>query len=223
MNNEMLSFEYYLNLPISKLGKSNIIPIMDLDDDTKLGLYYLMKIYELGFKQCSYGTWEWISLCKDKDSESLTAEQILSLPINEEELEYHRSNHNKHIYPEGYSSQNNNTEDNKFADFEYKGQFGWLSPTGEFIESNWGTHDSSAEKIVDDKGFRMDYEQQEDIMLERDYLCNVKGYVLIHNPSADGGYIVTSAKPLTKKQKEFLFDYFCAISNFGRANYYVDD
>ena len=44
--------------------------------------------------------------------------------------------------------------------------------------------------------------------LYRDFLTEVKGYCLIHNPSGTGGYIVTNIKELTKKQREFLYDYF---------------
>ena len=90
---------------------------------------------------------------------------------------------------------------------------------------SYGTHEGSAIEIIQKNGWVDEYEKRdyEILNLARDYLCGVKGYVLIQNPSMDGGYIVTNMKPLTKKQKEFLYDYFMAVGNSARANHYMED
>ena len=57
--------------------------------------------------------------------------------------------------------------------------------------------------------------------LMRDFLVYEKGYCLIHDP-AGTGYIVTYKKPFTKKQREFLYDYFIAAGDKTRAREYLE-
>ena len=54
-------------------------------------------------------------------------------------------------------------------------------------------------------------------------MSEVKGYCLIHNPAMDGGYIVTHIKPHTKKQREFLYNYFAEMGNMARASMYLEE
>lgn len=79
--------------------------------------------------------------------------------------------------------------------------------------------------IIEHEGWEDEFDRwsegNEAMFPENDFLCQVKGYVLIHNPGMDGGYIVTSAKPFTKKQREFLYDYFWARGNKCRAEMYL--
>ena len=226
----MKEFKWYLTLPLSKMGNSNMLPTYDLDKDVRLGLYYLISIYGLGFHHCVHGSWEWISLSKGEDGKYLNRDEILDL---EPDLEMYRKledEFNRGIFPEGYKESQEKLEDEnpQIKEFEYKEKFGWLSPTGEYTVSDWGNHECDAEKIIKAKGFYDDYEDwlmKEDTLTgeARDYLSSVKGYALIHNPSLDGGYIVTNSKPLTKKQREFLYDYFLAIGNVMRANRYIQE
>ena len=64
------------------------------------------------------------------------------------------------------------------------------------------------------KGFNDEYRKWRDenkdvyVHLKRDFLQEVKGYCLIHNPYGYGGYMGTNMRDLTKKQKEFLYGYF---------------
>lgn len=57
--------------------------------------------------------------------------------------------------------------------------------------------------------------------MDRDFLSNVKGYCLIHNPTADGGYLVSYIKPLIKKQKDFLYGYFSDMGDRFKAEQYI--
>lgn len=223
----MKEFLYYLTLPLNKMGGSNMLTLFDLDNDMRLGLYYLMEIYHLGFHHITHGSWEWISLSQGEDGEYLSGDQIKELEPDVEKFNKHKSDFEKGILPEGYVKANNpEPEKPKHEEFQYKGKFGWLSPTGEFVVSDWGEHEGSAFDILCEKGFEDEYDEWDghsELRLARDFLCEVKGWVLIHNPGMDGGYIVTNINPMTKKQKEFLYDYFMAIGNGMRASMYIED
>lgn len=212
------TFTWYIQNALSKLSHSNFITTMELDYDTRLGLYYIMKIFNLSFSCCTRGSWEFVMLVKDKDSssEGLNADNILALPAdmkiyNELKAEFESGNLPSGAHKPKKSSQ----------------PFGWLSPTGKFFISEWGTHCTSAENIIKNNNMEKEYEEWELAdkrnFVPNDFLCNVKGYVLIHNPSNDGGYVVTQSKPLTKKQREFLYDYFADMGNIGRASMYMSD
>jgi hypothetical protein len=226
----MKEFLWYLTLPLNRMGSSNMLTTFDLDNDMILGLYYLMEIYHLRFYHIIYGSWEWISLSQGEDGEYLSGDQIKELEPDVEKFNKHKSNFEKGILPEGYVKANNlEPKKPEQEEFQYKGKFGWLSPTGEFVVSDWGEHEGSAYDIICEKGFEEEYDKWSDsddsgrLELARDYLCEVKGWVLIHNPSMDGGYIVTNLKPMTKKQKEFLYSYFMEIGNGVRASMYIED
>lgn len=97
--------------------------------------------------------------------------------------------------------------------------FGYVTPDGSFIPSDYGTHEESAIKIVKEMGW-MKERRNSVYDLCRDFLVYVKGYALIHNPLMDGGYIVTHnpAKDLTKAQRETLYDYFTENGDSYLAN-----
>ena len=109
-------------------------------------------------------------------------------------------------------------------------EFGWLSPEGTFTESPFGTHEESAEMICERKGFVDEYWKwvkengdNEIGHLMRDFLSEVKGYCLIHNPTGCGGYIVTNMKSLTKRQKEFLYGYFMDMGDRFKAEQFIKE
>lgn len=92
--------------------------------------------------------------------------------------------------------------------------FGWLSPLGDFTEADFGDHEKAAGGIVENKGWEDEYfdwrRKTQHMHLMGDYLSEVKGYALLHNPML-GGFgqtMVTHMKPLTKKQRDFLFAYY---------------
>ena len=106
----------------------------------------------------------------------------------------------------------------------------WLYPAGEFTESPFGEHEESAEEICEKKGFETEYRAWRkenlgtgEMRLYRDFLAQVKGYCLIHNPSGTGGYIVTNIRELTKKQREFLFDYFMDMGDRFKAEQFWEE
>ena len=206
-------FFYYTNHVWNALNKSNMIPAMDMDHDMRIGLYYVMKIFDLKFVDCERGSWRWCMLVKENEKIGLTYEEIIKLPQNTENLMKLIEDFNNGILP----GEDVETEPPKKT-FQ---PFGWLSPTGEFFEGDWGEHEGIAYEIASKKNFHDEYVAS-DCDGYREFLSEVKGYCLIHNPCADGGYIVSHVKPLTKKQKEFLYGYFMDIGDRLKAERYLD-
>lgn len=219
--------ETYLRV-LTLLRRSNMITMIDMDDKVRLGMYYLMKIYGLGFRHRTWGSWEWVELCKGEDGNGLTAKDIEEMEPDMKIYYQLQRDHNAGRLPNMNQSTDNKP---KIVSTTYKPEFtqefGWLSPTGDFTESEWGHHLPDAEKIIKEKGWQDEfdvwYDEHECMTPENDFLCQVKGYVLIHNPSLDGGYVVTNIKPLTKKQREFLYQYFYDMGNHLRAERYLNE
>ena len=205
-------FHYYINLVWNKLSNSNMITAMDMTHDMKIGLYYVMKIYNLSFVDCERGAWRFLMLVKEQGGKGLTYEEIIKLPINSEMLMQFRKDYDNGIIP--------GAEAEKQKPKKTSQPFGWLSPTGEFFEGDWGEHEGVALNIIRSKKF--DYRFDDLHYTTRDFLSEVKGYCLIHNPSGTGGYIVSHVKPLTKKQKEFLYEYFMDLGDTLKAERYLD-
>lgn len=103
--------------------------------------------------------------------------------------------------------------------------WGWLSPTGEFSKGDFGDHEQVAYDIMRAKGWEDEFDNWDGrvVGLGRDFLTGVKGYVLLHNPTGMPYTIVSHEKPLTKAQKEFLYDYFMKEGDKARANSFFED
>ena len=214
------TFEETYTRVLTIIRRSPIITLIEVDDKVRLGMYYLMKIYGLGFRQFSRASWDWLELCKD-NGPGLTAKDIEEM---EPDMDIYYQLKNEHLagrYPGSPKKSETPKKDVPTG-------VGWLSPTGVLTSSDWGTHLESAIDLIDKYDWSDEYEEwvgdrYDDMCPENDFLCQVKGYVLIHNPSMDGGYVVTKVKPLTKKQREFLYDYFMALGNVGRAEMYLNE
>lgn len=209
---------YYLSKPLSKLQHSNFITTYELDDEMRLGLYYLSDIYNLKFYFCSLGSWEWVSLVREEGGKGLTEKEIVEMDADINKVTKHIKNIESGIFP--------TSDKNKKTEFDYTGKYGWLSPTADFYESGWGTHEEKAFEILQSLGKEDEWRIWKkhldlDLGLAGDYLSSI-GYVLIHSPSGDG-YVVTHTKDFTKKQLEFLYDYFMAVGNVARASSYIQE
>ena len=222
-------FAYYFHIVWDALEKKNFIDAIELqtNPDLRIGMYYVMECYGLGFSEMEWGTCRMLMLKDGEKGNGLKYEEIVKREINHEKFMKHYNDFKNGIMP----GQNSNEEE-KSVESEQKPDkdFGWVSPTGEFIESPFGTHEESAEQIIEEKGFMNEYwewrKSNRDITknrLMRDFLSEVKGYCLIHNPMCDGGYIVTNIKPLTKKQKEFLYEYFMNKGDRWKAEQYLEE
>ncbi|MBS6194232.1 MAG: hypothetical protein KH828_01445 [Clostridiales bacterium] len=219
-------FVYYFHIVWDALENKNFIDAVELqrNPDLRIGLYYVMRCYGLGFSEMEWGTCRMIMLKEGEKGEALKYEQIVARGLNSEEFDKCFRDFQNGIIP----NQKEEQEETGQQDIEPK-EFGWLSPTGEFTESPFGTHEESAERICEKKGFTEEYWQwveetgnNEIEHLMRDFLSSEKGYCLIHNPSGYGGYIVTNMKNLTRKQKEFLYGYFMDIGDRFKAEQFIE-
>lgn len=222
-------FNSLFELVYEKLKNTNFISYMDLEmnPNLRLGLFCVMTCYHVGFSHEQHGGWRWIHLKNGEDGAPLTTEELRKLPFDMDE--HRRLYHDFVIGAEPFAADVKIAEKKKPSLRE----FGWLSPTGEFTESPFGTHEESAELICINKKI-MDEKKKWSIKvfeggltnevrtLARDFLVEVKGYALVHSPAMQG-YVVTHQKPLTKKQKSFLYDYFMDVGDVFMAEEYLPD
>ena len=97
-------------------------------------------------------------------------------------------------------------------------KLGWLSPDGTLIEADWGSHTTVAETIISLRGW--DHEFASLLYAnQRDFLCD-KGYCLLHDPGRND-IQATHIRPLTKFQRNFLFDYFEELGDKRKAKHYL--
>lgn len=232
--NGCVSFEknmlYYIHLVWDELESTNMIFPFKLTSDLRIGLYYVMELYGLQFKSNTWGNDSFITLHKDgvKNGTALNYKDIISIDIDMKKLEYHMEKFNQGLLPP-YDEDKKDSKETKTIEPKVDSQpYGWLSPTGEFTESDWGTHEEAAQEIVKNKGLEKEYREWSEeatskLNLYRDYLIYEKGYILIHNPSLIGNYKVTYKKDLTKHQKDFLYSYFIDMGDNWNAEKYLDD
>lgn len=104
--------------------------------------------------------------------------------------------------------------------------YGWLAPDGEFFEVEWGNHQEWAQRFIEENFPETD----EDTEIDMQVKCNVgligagdwlieRGWVLLHNPSQ--GIAIPTKNPTkryTKKQQEFLYDYYMERGKEREAN-----
>lgn len=224
-NGMCASFEkgimYYIDLVYDALDSTNMIPTSDLTQDMKIGLYYVMTIFHLGFCERNLGPWfgRVVQLKNGENESGLKAEEIVKMPLDMEALEKIIADFNKGVLP------GPDTEDKQHETPKKKSQpFGWLSPSGEFTEGDFGEHEQIAFEIIEKKHFVDEFDHSSSPYdSARDFLAGAKGYALIHNPAGFGGYIVSHEKPLTKKQNDFLYGYFIDMGDSLMANRFVDD
>jgi hypothetical protein len=102
--------------------------------------------------------------------------------------------------------------------------WGWLYPSGKYKEADFGDHEEAAQEIIEDSGWKDEFRawDKTDLRLARDFLVEVKGFVLLHNPSGFGVTQVSSKGIYTKRQREFLYDYFIKEGYPEIANSFYD-
>lgn len=117
----------------------------------------------------------------------------------------------------------------KNIESKYEDNYGWLEPDGTFHPVEWCNHQSFAQKVIEERGWEDEFFCIESfskgrLHLSGDFLTKKKGWVLLHNPG-QGMAIVTreECRPLTKPQREFLFDYFYKRGQTAKAKEYLED
>lgn len=106
--------------------------------------------------------------------------------------------------------------------------YGWLEPNGTFHEVDWGDHQDFAETYIQEHMTEEEYMasfvhapgqyKSSDLCSYGDYLID-RGWVLLHNPSQGTAFPTKNpARPYTKAQKEFLYDYYKERGKEKEAN-----
>lgn len=210
----MYYFYYFTNM------NSNFITMFDLKEDMRYSIYYLMKCLPIVFSE-DYN--RGIIVLRDAETDKLLTVKDICKMIQSDKMDWDEFQNCIYDFEES-GLPNPNPESKVEVKVDHQ-PFGWLSPTGEFTEGDWGDHEIVANEIINKKGFTEEYDKYEEESILNDcrgFLSEIKGYVLIHDPS-NLGYIVTNTKPLTKKQKDFLYGYFLDMGMKGRAEGYLED
>ena len=95
-----------------------------------------------------------------------------------------------------------------------KNDYGWLSPEGKFYPVGWGDHESWARDYIE-KHFKLDVDAP--FFYSGNFLVKNR-WLLLHNPCM--GAIELSKDEIinaSKKQKEYLYDYFMEREMFEEA------
>ena len=212
---------YYMNLVWNKLGHSNFIPNNMLKDDLRIGLFLVAEIFDL----CLTGLRGIIGFSNDGEN-LLRYEEIIELPINNEKLLYYYnmfySGEADEFFGEKLKKRKEKIEESEKSKSEKpkaEEKYGWLSPTGKFIEGDWGEHSAMAYKIQKDYKYT-----SEEYNEPSDMLVYEKNWALIHNPSQhEIPQVTCNFERLTKKQKEFLYNYYSDLGYQEVANKYLED
>ena len=100
---------------------------------------------------------------------------------------------------------------------EEREPYGFIAPDGEFHHVEWGEHGEWAEKYIEESGLLVDAENSR-YSYSTDYLIHEKGWLLLHSPSHGKPKLTSGDKPMTKAQKEALFDYYIKAGRNEEAN-----
>lgn len=165
-----------------------------------------------------HGYWRWVSFYDRKTDHVLTTDELISRGAG---IQKESSEPKKPVPKENIEVHSSDIKE-KEPEKELLG-YGWLSPSGEFTSSPWGTHEESACKIC--KANNWERQQKEsDWSLCRDYLVFERGYVLIDNPLGVGSPRSTyNTTKITNKQREFLYGYYSDIGDYFKANQFMKD
>jgi hypothetical protein len=87
--------------------------------------------------------------------------------------------------------------------------YGWLNPNGKFYPVPWGEHTKWAYEYVEKHYPKADYMDEADFLISR-------RWILIHSPA--NSIPIIEMNSATKRQKEFLYDYYMERGMMDDAN-----
>lgn len=106
---------------------------------------------------------------------------------------------------------------------------GWMSPGGQLIVCSYAEHEMAAEDIVQSSGWFDDWTAtyMKDGLTYGDYLCLVKGYVLVDSHTfihKEGLYpVCITAVIVTREQEKALWQRYFADAPEKAKSYFVND
>lgn len=95
--------------------------------------------------------------------------------------------------------------------------YGFIAPDGVFHRVEWGEHGEWAETYINTSGLLDDFDNSP-YSYPTDYLIHIKGWLLLHSPSNGRPKLTASVKPMTKAQREALYDYYIKAGREEEAN-----
>lgn len=188
---------HYITAVVVAMGRNTMIPSMELNTEVKIGIYFLSMLYDITCQYNEYGNWAWISF-HEKD------ENVSNALDNDTEI------------IEKITGKAQKEELNR----DYIYDYGFISPTGDFSIEEWGKHENLAHRIIKEKNWENEWDIHETGV---DFLIYKKHYVLIHAPNGVDIEVTYNGTRLTKKQREFLYDYFINRGMGLRASLYMED
>ena len=221
----------YYGFVFQKLADSNFINPQELTPDLRIGLWLVMKTYDLIYVERTYGDWTLLQLVDNQDHE-----RVIKL---EDFYGYLKDRFNSDFFEQAQRDfeegklpgQNAQSLESYYAEYDEEiepdvtldPEYGFLSPSGDYTTADFGEHEVLAHDIIINKGWKEDYFKNNPSLTAADYLVQ-RGYVLIHCPSLWGRIEVTGGdRPKTKAQREFLYDYFMTLGEKERANEYIKE
>lgn len=95
--------------------------------------------------------------------------------------------------------------------------YGFIDTNGEFHRVGWGEHGEWAETYIIASGLSDDFDDSP-YSYPTDYLIHEKGWLLLHSPSNGKPKLTAGVKPMTKAQREALYDYYINAGREEEAN-----
>lgn len=206
-------FNYYFYHYMQMRSKIITYPELEMDPDMRYSIYYLMKCLPIVLGGSE--TRGFITLNrKDGDHEILSSDDISKM-IKDGLIDHKKLRECISDFVDNGLPKPKPKEQPKK---EYQ-EYGWLSPSGDFYEGPFGAHEEVALETCEELGLVIPRGKT-----ARDFLTN-QGWVLVHDPTGMGEYIVSYAPGvrLTKRQKDFLYEYFYDMGMKSRAELYIKE
>lgn len=101
-------------------------------------------------------------------------------------------------------------------EFDLDWPCGWLSPKGEYIETDWGEHERVAYEIIcslDKREEQRQFEKEYYSYYSRDFLVEKLNYILLDCPSNSGLLSITYPNRISRAQRVWLENYLTRIND----------
>lgn len=236
---------HYINEVWGAMKESNGIPLNNLTytKEVAIGCFLLTQLFPVKVSTYRHGGWEWMQFYLIEDKEGKNPLKRKDFPSNLNVNKFNEYNiiaaeegldiFFKKDFDKAEKEAKNEQLKQEKIDLKYPPRYGWLAPDGEFFEGEFGEHEALARDIVNKK-----FESHAFLLANRklrehggvpfntmgDFLVD-RRWVLIDNPLRYGEDKITRnyKYPLTKAQKEYLYDYLYNRGNKERAKMYLEE
>ena len=96
--------------------------------------------------------------------------------------------------------------------------YGFISPDGEFHPVKWADHEEFACNFIEAHGGWQRILDDGQCDTAKDFIILRLGWLLLHNPRQGKPFLTSGDKPMTKAQRETLYDYYTKYGMKEEAN-----